>query len=129
VERKTVVRDEKLYYSIREVSEETGIKPHVLRYWETQFSMLRPLKGAGGNRRYRPRDVALVETIQDLLHAKGFTIAGARKLLNARMRGRNVELPEGLPPLRKGGAKTPQEILRDVRKGLTEIRKRLEPDR
>lgn len=112
----------KLYYSIREVSERTGVKPHVLRYWETQFSMLRPQKGAGGNRKYRPRDVGLVETIHDLLHAKGFTIAGAKKLLNARMRGRSMEMPEGLPPVKEGGIKEPQEILIEIRKGLEEIR-------
>jgi DNA-binding transcriptional MerR regulator len=98
-----VNRSEKLYYSIREVSEQTGIKAHVLRYWESQFSMLRPLKGSGGNRRYRPRDVAMVLTIRDLLHEKGFTIAGARKLLQTRMRGRQVDLPEGLPAVGEGG--------------------------
>ncbi|MBD3335951.1 MAG: MerR family transcriptional regulator [Candidatus Eisenbacteria bacterium] len=118
----------KLYYSIREVSERTGVKPHVLRYWETQFSMLRPHKGAGGNRRYRPNDVALVETIQDLLHAKGFTIAGARKLLNARMRGRAVDLPDGVPPLREGGVREPREALGEIRAGLERIRQRLRAD-
>jgi DNA-binding transcriptional MerR regulator len=120
-----VNRSEKLYYSIREVSEQTGIKAHVLRYWETQFSMLRPLKGSGGNRRYRPRDVAMVLTIRDLLHEKGFTIAGARKLLQTRMRGRQVELPEGLPAVGEGGPKEPQQILADIREGLKDVRDRL----
>lgn len=118
-------RTEKLYYSIREVSERTGVKPHVLRYWESQFSMLRPLKGSGGNRRYRPRDVAMVETIQDLLHQKGFTIAGARKLLQTRMRGRSVDLPEGLPAVGEGGPKGPQQILAEIRRGLQDVRSRL----
>jgi DNA-binding transcriptional MerR regulator len=117
---------EKLYYSIREVSEMTGIRPHVLRYWETQFSMLRPLKGPGGNRRYRPRDVEIVRTIQDLLHHKGFTIAGARRLLRARMRGRPVELPEGLPGIGEGPVRDAEALLREVREGLEEIRRMLE---
>jgi DNA-binding transcriptional MerR regulator len=120
-----VNRSEKLYYSIREVSEQTGIKAHVLRYWESQFSMLRPLKGSGGNRRYRPRDVAMVLTIRDLLHEKGFTIAGARKLLQTRMRGRPVDLPDGLPAVGEGGPKEPQQILADIRETLKEVRNRL----
>jgi len=120
-------RTDKLYYTIREVSEHTGVKPHVLRYWETQFSMLRPLKGAGGNRRYRPRDVTMVQTIQDLLHGKGFTIAGARKLLQARMRGRGLDLPEGLPGIGDGGPKEPQQLVKEIREGLEHVRTRLTP--
>jgi DNA-binding transcriptional MerR regulator len=119
------MRPEKLYYSIREVSEETGVKPHVLRYWETQFSMLRPQKGSGGNRRYRPRDLEMVRTIQDLLHAKGFTIAGARKLLKVQTRGRSVDLPDGLPAVGQGGPKEPQEVLAEMRRELEEIRRLL----
>ena len=72
---------EKLYYSISEVSEAASVKPHVLRYWETQFKMLRPRKNRAGNRMYRPRDLNLVLTIRDLLYHNGYTIAGARKKL------------------------------------------------
>ncbi|MFH1145235.1 MAG: MerR family transcriptional regulator [Candidatus Eisenbacteria bacterium] len=76
---------EKPYRSIREVSEAMGVKAHVLRYWETQFSMLRPRKNRAGVRMYRPKDLELLKEIRHLLYDRGFTIAGARrKLLNER---------------------------------------------
>ncbi len=75
----------KPYYSISEVSSITQIKPHVLRYWETQFSMLRPKKNRAGNRMYRPQDIELVLYLKELLYARRFTIQGARrKLLDDR---------------------------------------------
>ena len=69
----------KLYYSISEVSDLVGVKPHVLRYWETQFKMLRPKKGRGGARMYRKRDVEVLFEIRGLLYDQRFTIAGARR--------------------------------------------------
>ena len=84
----------RLYRSISEVSELVGVKPHVLRYWETQFSMLRPKKNRAGNRMYRPEEIKLLLHIKDLLYARRFTIAGAkRKLLDERKEGQQqVEL-------------------------------------
>jgi DNA-binding transcriptional MerR regulator len=77
--------DSKLYRSISEVSELVGVKPHVLRYWETQFSMLRPRKNRAGNRMYRPEEVQLLMQIRELLYQRRFTIAGAkRRLLDQR---------------------------------------------
>ncbi len=73
--------DGKLYRSISEVSELVGVKPHVLRYWETQFSMLRPRKNRAGNRMYRPDEIKLLMRIKDLLYDRRFTIAGARRRL------------------------------------------------
>ena len=73
--------DSKLYYSISEASSLTKIKPHVLRYWETQFKMLRPRKNKAGNRMYRKRDLKLIMMIKALLYEQGFTISGARKKL------------------------------------------------
>ncbi len=72
---------EKLYYSIREVAEFTGVKPHVLRYWEQEFPTLRPRKNRAGNRSYRRRDIQEILTIRKLLYEDGFKIDGARKLL------------------------------------------------
>jgi DNA-binding transcriptional MerR regulator len=72
---------QKLYYSIGEVSELLSVKPHVLRYWETQFPMLKPKKNRAGNRTYRVRDIKFLLTIKSLLYEKGYTIAGARKKL------------------------------------------------
>jgi DNA-binding transcriptional MerR regulator len=71
----------KLYRSIREVSAELEVKPHVLRYWETQFPSLRPKKNRAGNRMYRPEEVMLLTRIKELLYAQRFTIEGARRLL------------------------------------------------
>lgn len=75
-------RIRKLYYSIREVSERTGIKPHVLRYWETEFEQLQPKKNRAGNRAYTERDVETVEQIQRLLRDEKYTIEGARQVMD-----------------------------------------------
>jgi len=71
----------KVYRSIREVSAELEVKPHVLRYWETQFPTLRPKKNRAGNRIYRPEEVVLLNRIKELLYAQRFTIEGARRTL------------------------------------------------
>ena len=73
--------DGKLYRSISEVSEMLDVKPHVLRYWETQFSMLRPKKNRAGNRMYRPDEVKMLLRIKDLLYDRRYTIEGARRTL------------------------------------------------
>jgi DNA-binding transcriptional MerR regulator len=72
---------QKLFYRIQEVAEITGLKPYVLRYWETQFKELAPEKGRNEQRRYRQTDIDLVLKIKDLLYRQKFTIAGARQLI------------------------------------------------
>jgi DNA-binding transcriptional MerR regulator len=72
----------KLYYTIGEVSETTGIPAHVLRYWETEFPQLRPKKGRSGNRTYQAKDLDIISRIRELLYDKRFTIAGAKAQLN-----------------------------------------------
>ncbi|MEL7445364.1 MAG: MerR family transcriptional regulator [Pseudomonadota bacterium] len=69
--------------TIGEVSEALGIKPHVLRYWEQQFKMLKPLKRSGSRRYYRPEDVDLVERIDRLVNQEGYTIKGAQQVLRS----------------------------------------------
>ena len=76
----------KLYFSISEVADMTGVKPHVLRYWESEFPELRPKKNRAGNRSYREKDIKTVMTIRDLLYQEGYTIAGARNRLKDRNR-------------------------------------------
>ena len=71
----------KLYYSISEVSEITELKAYVLRYWETEFSQLKPPKNRAGNRTYRKKDIEIILKIKDLLYEKKFTIDGARNIL------------------------------------------------
>ena len=68
---------EKEYYSISEVCEMTALKPHVLRYWESQFSILRPQKNRAGNRIYRRREIEIIFMIKHLLYEKRYTIEGA----------------------------------------------------
>jgi DNA-binding transcriptional MerR regulator len=76
-------KDEGALRTIGEVSEALGIKPHVLRYWEQQFALLKPLKRSGGRRYYRASDVALVETIDRLTNREGYTLKGAEAVLRA----------------------------------------------
>ena len=76
-------KDEGALRTIGEVSEALGIKPHVLRYWEAQFPLLKPLKRSGGRRYYRASDVAMVETIDRLVNREGYTLKGAEAVLRA----------------------------------------------
>lgn len=69
------------FLTIGEMADRLGVKTHILRYWEEQFPMLKPLKRAGGRRLYRPSDVALLDQIQNLLSKQGYTIRGARAYL------------------------------------------------
>lgn len=100
----------KLYYSISEAADATGVPPHVLRYWESEFPQLHPKKGRGGNRLYTEQDISLLARIQDLLHNKKFTIAGARKQLEL---GFEEEAPKENAP--------PADVLEEVKQELREI--------
>jgi DNA-binding transcriptional MerR regulator len=103
----------KLYYSISEVAELVSVKPHVLRYWETQFKMLRPRKNRAGNRSYRVKDVKMALRIRRLLYDEGFTIAGARrKLLDERRDGQTELDFVGI---------SKEEFLKMMRRDLTEL--------
>ena len=78
----------KAYYSIGDVCDLTGLKPHVLRYWETQFEILNPSKNRAGNRIYRPKDVELILLVKHLLYEQKYTIEGAnQKLLGIKKEG------------------------------------------
>ncbi len=76
----------KLYYSIGEVSEITGLKQYVLRYWESEFSQLNPSKNSAGNRNYRKSDIDLINEIKDLLYDRRFTIKGAKQHLKDKVK-------------------------------------------
>ena len=86
---------EKMYRSISEVSELLDVKPHVLRYWETQFNTLKPRKNRAGNRMYRPEEVKLLYTIKELLYGRRYTIAGAKKSLNTEKKTPGSQLDMG----------------------------------
>lgn len=94
---------EKIFYKIGEVSQILGVKPHVLRYWESQFEAVRPRKTRSGQRLYRRQDVALLETVRNLLHEQGFTIAGARRKLAGEPKDTDAAKETG-PPAGKEAA-------------------------
>lgn len=78
---KKAVKSDNAFRTISEVSEGLGIPQHVLRFWEVQFSQVRPVKRGGGRRYYRPEDVVLLERIRSCLYDDGYTIRGVQKLL------------------------------------------------
>ena len=82
----------KLYYSISEVSRLTKLKAYVLRYWETEFSQLKPLKNSAGNRTYRQKDIDVILNIKNLLYSKKFTIQGAKSVLSNKDKNLNLDL-------------------------------------
>jgi DNA-binding transcriptional MerR regulator len=88
----------KRYFTIGEVSELCGVKPHVLRYWEQEFTQLKPVKRRGNRRYYQHHEVLLIRRIRELLYEEGFTISGARNRLdNARLDSR-AEMEEKSEP-------------------------------
>ena len=109
----------KRYFTIGEVSELCGVKPHVLRYWEQEFTQLKPLKRRGNRRYYQHHEVLLIRRIRELLYEHGFTINGARN-----------RLEEPSSPRDESGTKTmtvPQPISPgNIRKELKSILKMLE---
>ena len=90
----------KRYFTIGEVSELCGVKPHVLRYWEQEFTQLRPVKRRGNRRYYQHHEVLLIRRIRELLYEQGFTINGARNKLDAR--GALIEEESGAGQVREG---------------------------
>ena len=113
---------EKMFFRIGEVSEITGVKPYVLRYWESEFRLLRPSKNKSGQRVYRRRDVEAVLEIRDLLHQRKFTIAGAKKWLNGEGRhpaaDRQMELGFG--------SADRKAVVQKIREGLASLEKLLD---
>ena len=86
----------KRYFTIGEVGELCGVKPHVLRYWEQEFTQLRPVKRRGNRRYYQHHEVLMIRRIRDLLYEQGFTISGARNKMQEMMqsqRGLKKEVP------------------------------------
>ena len=94
----------KRYFTIGEVSELCGVKPHVLRYWEQEFTQLKPVKRRGNRRYYQHHEVLLVRRIRELLYQEGFTISGARNRLEEGADRDDAlsagEMPNTLPSLR-----------------------------
>jgi DNA-binding transcriptional MerR regulator len=117
----------KRYFTIGEVSELCGVKPHVLRYWEQEFTQLKPIKRRGNRRYYQHHEVLLVRRIRELLYEQGFTISGARNRLEApdgarMVARRNAARATADPPGDEGRA-----ALAALRAELESIRQLLAP--
>lgn len=125
---------DKLYYKIGEVAKFTGVKTHVLRYWETEFKAIKPNKSRSNQRLYRKRDVELILHLKDLLYNQGFTIAGARKKLREKPDRKVAE------PVKKSTVKTSatddqlalplsgsvdQKLLKEIREDILQLKKSL----
>ncbi|HEX4747938.1 MAG TPA: MerR family transcriptional regulator [Bryobacteraceae bacterium] len=118
---------DKLYFRIGEVAKLAGIKPYVLRFWESEFSGLGPKKSGTGHRLYRRKDVELVLEIKRLLYEKRFTIEGARKVLESKPKRQPVNQA---PPLKKQGElfAAPAAFYQEVRRELQSILALLEEE-
>ncbi|THD36080.1 MAG: MerR family transcriptional regulator [Sphingomonas sp.] len=99
------------FRTIGEVSHDTGLPQHILRYWETRFPQLRPLQRAGKRRYYRPEDVALVRRINALLNHEGYTVRGVQKLLMSETRA----APVPAAPVPVSGAPIDPASLKSIR--------------
>lgn len=115
--------------TIGEVSEALGIKTHVLRYWEQQFDLLNPLKRSGGRRYYRPGDVEMIQTINQLVNIEGYTLKGANAALSStdRREGdrRKVDRRQMDAALSSEEADGKDALLTEVLPDLKDIRSRL----
>jgi DNA-binding transcriptional MerR regulator len=108
----------KLYFRIGDVARLAGIKPHVLRYWETEFAVIAPKKSGTGHRLYRRKDVELILEIRHLLYEKRYTIEGARKAI--AQRGKPQQAAEA-PPVQAEPASRQEPDLKFIRDELTSI--------
>jgi DNA-binding transcriptional MerR regulator len=109
-----VVIPEKLYFRIGEVAELCILPAYVLRFWETEFPQLKPVKSSTGQRMYRRKDVESVLKIKKLLYEEGFTIAGARQHLRSEHKGEKKQAPLPFPERSTAD-------LKNIRQGLREI--------
>jgi DNA-binding transcriptional MerR regulator len=119
-ENEPVAGTRKAYYSIREVCAQTGLEPHVLRYWENEFPQLKPKKNRAGNRAYRDKDIETVKLIKQLLYEEKFTISGAKKRLSEERSQKEPELTvlEVNKPVMSG---VDRAVIAETISGLREI--------
>ena len=119
----------KRYFTIGEVSDLCGVKPHVLRYWEQEFTQLKPVKRRGNRRYYQHHEVLLIRRIRELLYEEGFTISGARNRLDNAATGddrhdtRALRAPApSAAPAASGGAADVAALKRELRELLDSLR-------
>ena len=110
----------KLYYSIGEVSEITGLKQYVLRYWETEFSHIKPTKNRAGNRVYRATDLDNIKELKNLLHSQKFTIKGAKQYLKNKTKLSSEDLKQD-PKVLKLIDTLDIKTLKNIQKSLSDL--------
>ena len=113
----TALPPEKEYYSIGEASRITGVKPHILRYWEREFALLRPVRRASGHRKFTRRDMETIRRLRELLYDRRFTIEGAKKLL----RQETKRGPAQGVLTEFDGATAAVQVLKEMRAELAEL--------
>ena len=114
----------KLYYSISEVSTITGLKQYVLRFWETEFTQLKPSKNRAGNRIYRSHDIDVITGIKSLLYDRKYTIKGAKQHLNRPTKNTNqTAVPRKIIKLTNS---LDVRTLKDLKNGLDDLNKLIE---
>lgn len=109
---------DKLYFSIHEASELTGVKPHVLRFWQSEFDELKPKKSKSGRRLYQKKDIETIRRIKSLLYDQKFTIQGARQTL--------LHQPDSKPDA--SHESTPLPTLSKIREKLVELKNEIHQD-
>lgn len=112
---------DKLYFKIGEVKKITGIEPHVLRYWESEFKTIRPQRASSKQRLYRRVDVENILTIKKLLYEDGYTVPGARKLLTGKKGEKKV------PQAKIAGTRA-RSILAELKNDLNQLKEMLEKE-
>ena len=109
---------DKLFFSIGETSEKTGIKPYILRYWESEFKLLHPEKDAAGQRIYKKKDIETIFRLKKMLYEEGYTIAGAKKKL------KKAQKREGEKEVKSQKIRTKKQQIKRELKGLLDILKK-----
>lgn len=106
---------EKNYFTIREIAKKTQMPEYTIRYWESRFKLLRPLRLASGHRRYTARDAETIHEIKDLVLMKGYTLAGAKKVIYSRRKGGQPSRQAAFP------SDDTARVLEDIKKELQQI--------
>ena len=119
------------FRTIREVADHLDVEQHVLRFWETKFNQIKPLKRGGGRRYYRPEDITVLERIHQLLYKEGYTIKGAQKVLKGTTRNQiaeasNSNVKPAVQTQAQGLSGKQLDLLRQTLGNLKQMRKTLE---
>ena len=121
-EQEHPIPSERLYYRIGEVSRITGLKAHVLRYWESEFKVIKPFKSGSLQRLYRRKDLDLILRIKKLLYEEGFTIAGAKRKIRDLERTENAQAKvKAVASPREGGVRELLTTIREELKGISKM--------